>query len=672
MLAIPGWALLSLGRAWYQWRGLQRWIVAIGLGIAFYPVLYYTTRALLPGLRFGPHQIGLLLLLMALFAALRLRRHVRSLFTLDGMEWIAVAVFGMTLFTRIWIIRGQPYPAWSDSLHHTLLTQLTAGLGQLPFTLEPYAPVPLAEYHLGLYALTGAAASLARVPAHTALLWTAQLLNGLCGLGVYLVLDRKCGRVGAILGAVVVGLLSHQPAFYVNWGRFTQVASQTILLIAWLVTWEALKGWRQAPGAQSLSAHWWPMSLAAMLNGALYLLHFRVAVFYLPLLLITLAWELWQERSHSARLQLVLGSAVIGALSVAVILPALSAAFAGFATRTAGPAVGGREWVTAEGIQQTSRQYFEYSWNTVPELAARTWLLVLAGLAGVAGLLRRNKLVLASLAWTAALVALANGYRLGVTWLSLTNLGAILIMLYLPIGLVIGATGEQLLGIGPAASRLGWSRGLVAAALACGFVGSHARAADIEGFRYFVTREDIGAMDWIRENTPADSLFAVNTFFWLPYAPHGTDAGYWIPYLTGRQTTAGVMLLTLAGDEYQPWILALARAAEELESNHTAVKSLQSLGVDYVYLGRMGDFSGPGLSADLLSQSSLARLCYHEGGVSIYQIITQGVPLCPGNASSGRPASGESVSGTAAAEVKTGKWAFMGGRSDARLLFRHL
>ena len=65
------------------------------------------------------------------------------------------------------------------------------------------------------------------------------------------------------------------------------------------------------------------------------------------------------------------------------------------------------------------------------------------------------------------------------------------------------------------------------------------------------TGEDIAAMEWIRGHTEPDALFAVNTYFWLPHHPHGTDAGYWIPYFTGRQMTAAVMLLSGATPEYK-------------------------------------------------------------------------------------------------------------------------
>ena len=127
-------------------------------------------------------------------------------------------------------------------------------------------------------------------------------------------------------------------------------------------------------------------------------------------------------------------------------------------------------------------------------------------------------------------------------------------------------------------------------------------------------------MDWIRENTPPDALFAVNTYFWLPYAPHGTDAGYWIPYFTGRQTTAGVMLLDLGSDEYFLGTVEISRKVEELELDNSSLAELQALGVDYVYVGSNGDFSGPGLDAARLSQAENVTLVFQYAQVSILQI----------------------------------------------------
>ena len=129
-------------------------------------------------------------------------------------------------------------------------------------------------------------------------------------------------------------------------------------------------------------------------------------------------------------------------------------------------------------------------------------------------------------------------------------------------------------------------------------------------------------MEWIKENTPPDALFAVNTYFWLPRAPHGTDAGYWIPYFTGRQMTAGVMLLSLGGNDYRSTVVEMSQVVEQLEVDNDALEDLQALGVDYVYVGKKGDFSGPGLDANQMSQAKNTEVVHQSGGVTILQLTS--------------------------------------------------
>lgn len=614
MLTLPGWAILTINDRWRQWKGLQRWIVAVGMSVAFYPVFFYAIRFTIPFLTVGPYKMGALLFAFAAVVGWRMCEHWKEQFAFDRLEWVAVGIFGMTLFTRFWIIRDHPYPAWSDSLHHTLLTQLTAVQGKLPVDMDPYFPIPLGQYHLGLYALSATVQWLAQVPAHTALLWTAQMLNGLCGLGVYLVLDRKVGRVGAVVGAAVVGLLSHQPAWYVNWGRFTQISSQTILLIAWLVTWEAIALWKR-PWQEYKAKIFWNTAMAAVLAGAVFLLHFRVAAFYIPLLTISIMWELWKARQDKRVASVILGTIAIGIASLIVVTPALWEAVGIYITTNL------NRVSTATGeISETMQRYYEFPWHTVPLLAARPWLIVLASIGAIVGLLKRNKLVTTCLVWMVTLYLVGKAYLLGLPLLSVTNMGAILIMLYLPIGLVIGSATEKALTLRGPRWRERATRLVVALVLVAGFVASHIRVTEIELYRYFVTSEDIAAMDWIRENTPADARFAVNTHFWLPRAPHGTDAGYWIPYFTGRRTTAGVMLLSLGAKEYVSSIVEMSRAVERLEIDNTSLAELRALGVDYVYIGQKGDFSGPGLNATQLAQAENVSVLHQNGGVSILQI----------------------------------------------------
>jgi hypothetical protein len=495
MLTLPGWAVLTFHGSWRQWKGLQRWIVAIGTSIAFYPVFFYGIRSIFPFLTLGPYKMGGLLLVCAAIVGWRMRRDWREQFTFDRLEWLAIGVLGITLFTRFWIIRDRPYPAWSDSLHHTLLTQLTAVQGRLPFEMDPYAPISLSQSHLGLYSLSATVQWLAQVPAHSALLWISQMLNGLCGLGVYLVLDRKTGRLGAVVGSLVVGLLSHQPAFYVNWGRFSQGASQAILLIAWLVTWEAVGAWRLS-WRQYKARILWNTFIGAVLTGAVFLLHFRVAAFYIPLLALSVMWELWKACLARRVGPVLLGIVIIGVAALLVVSPALWGAW-----HIYGSSGMQKVEIASSEVSQTIQAYYEFPWRSVLTLGVHPWLAVLACLGCVVSLVRRSKLVVACLLWVVVLYLMGSAYILRVPILSVTNLGGVLIMLYLPVGLVIGCATRELLALMGAQWRERIVRIIAALVLVTGFVASHVRVTEVETYRYFVTPGDVVAMDWIRKNT---------------------------------------------------------------------------------------------------------------------------------------------------------------------------
>jgi len=615
MLLLPGWAMLAVSGLWRRWEGLQRWIVAISLGIAFYPVFFYGLRFVLPQLALGPYKLGVFLCLCAILFVWRMRHDWRQIVRFDYLEWTALGVSGMTLFIRFWVIRAQPFPAWSDSLHHTLLTQLTAVQGRLPLTLAPYFPVPLQQYHLGLYALSGVVQWLAHVPAHTALLWAAQVLNGLCGIGTYFVLDRKVGRVGAIVGAALVGLLAHHPAFYVNWGRFTQVAGQALLLPAWLVTWEAIRAFQNT----RKQAHWL-IGFAALLTGGMFLLHFRVAIFYALLLGPLLLWEVWRAHKAQCLWRVVLAIVLIGSVTLLVITPAVWSA-----GQTYLQAASNQKDIQPE-YRTALQRFYDFPLESWPYLMARPWLLVVVAMSFVWGMfVRHKKFIGLVLLWTLCLFLLGYAYVLDIPFLKVTNFGAVAIMLYLPFGLVVGAASDALWRY----VNIRWMTLmtalkpflLVAFSLLC-FMSSHVRVSELELFRYFVTQDDVAAMHWINQHMPPDALFAVNTEMWLSEMPHGTDAGYWIPYFTNRLTTAGVMLSYLNPTHFLE-VAEMSRAVKGLEQDPAGIVALRASGVDHIYVGQKGHFSEPGLNVTQLKALAGVTLVYEQGGVFIFAIQPQ-------------------------------------------------
>jgi hypothetical protein len=625
---VPGWALLSLRGAWRAWAPLQAWAVALALGVAFYPVLFFVVRLLPAGVTLGRSSLTLLLAGLGLAAAAALRRDARQVVRFSALEWLAVGVVAVTVGTRAWVAHLEPFPAWTDSLHHVLLTELTAAQGRLPENMEPYFAVPLALYHLGLYGATASVQLLAGVPAHTALLWVAQLLNGLCGLGVYLVLDRRVGRLPAVVGAIVAGLVSHQPAFYVNWGRFTQLAGQTVMLPAWLVAWEALRrgahvatppreaaaddGERRSGDDGGLA----PLALhACLLVAGVLLLHYRVAIFFVVLLAATLAAELWRARDEPrVRRRLLAGAFVLGLGSLVLAGPGFLRAASGYAHgQWAAILFRGGLFATGDDRLSGDPEYFHFSRESIAYLAGgEATLLAVAALAAFA-LLRRNVLAAIVVAWTAALVALGEVHRLSVPLLNVTNAGAVLILLYLPASLLVAAGVHELLAWRGAGRPLRVAT--LGAFLVLGVVGARARVTELEPARFFVTPADLRAMRWIADNTAPNAVFAVRTVFWLPGFPHGTDAGYWIPYLAGRRTTVGPMIAHL-GPRYANWAIDMGRMVVALPQDEAALVELYKRGVRYVYLGARGDPA----DAHRLAVSPHLALRYADGGAYVFEV----------------------------------------------------
>jgi hypothetical protein len=147
-----------------------------------------------------------------------------------------------------------------------------------------------------------------------------------------------------------------------------------------------------------------------------------------------------------------------------------------------------------------------------------------------------------------------------------------------------------------------------------------ARAVEILPNNQFVRAADIPSMNWIRANTPPDARFAVNTLYYSPEFMYGTDGGYWIPYFTDRRTTAGTMLFTLGMTSIRAQIAGMSQAVKRLEQDNTALDELRRLGVGYIYIGKAGNFSGPGLDPTRLRQAAGVSVVYQSDGVTILQI----------------------------------------------------
>lgn len=137
----------------------------------------------------------------------------------------------------------------------------------------------------------------------------------------------------------------------------------------------------------------------------------------------------------------------------------------------------------------------------------------------------------------------------------------------------------------------------------------------------YVQADDLPAMDWIRNNTPASARFMVNTFhfdFSDDYVL-GSDAGYWLPLLAGRATITAPMTYTAeraASPDFLQRLVAFNRLNGNLNTPE-AMALLQKEGITHVYVGQRG---GPIAAAELMKSPNF-KLVYQSGSAYVFELV---------------------------------------------------
>jgi hypothetical protein len=244
------------------------------------------------------------------------------------------------------------------------------------------------------------------------------------------------------------------------------------------------------------------------------------------------------------------------------------------------------------------------------------------------GFWRRQRGVLFVALWWFALFVITNP-----SWVWLPGTGAIsnfalFVALYIPAALLIGNVLGWLMRF--AEGRAWWLVLGAVSVIAIGTVGARRRIEDIHiPAHSLVTRPDLEAMAWIRENTPEDARFLVNSFpAYGNTLVAGSDAGWWMPLLSGRGNSLpplnygaeqGVSPDLVDSVNEVTWRLQ----EMELDDPET-VSMLCERGLSHVYIGqRQGrvNYGGPHvLDLDEMLASSSYSLLYKKDRVAILKI----------------------------------------------------
>jgi hypothetical protein len=531
--------------------GVIRFAQEIAIGLSFWPVLFLVTT--LAQLSWSPNVARFFfgVLVLALIAIVVRKRDLRRP---DLVESMAIVLMAIVAFTRIRQIENIVLPLWVDSVHHTMIVRLLIDHGRLPDSYAPFIPQSSFYYHWGFHAVAAFVGwisgliSAAEVP--RLILAFGQLLNVLIFVAVYCAgaaLFRS--RRTALLAATLATLVSLFPAFYVSWGRYTQLCGLLVLPALASSFWK-------------LGRHPDPRRAfeVGLLGAGLVLIHVRVAIFFAILAVILSAILILQRRRKglawcaSAGAVSLLVTApwivhVVRAPQVRKIVAPARAELAQWEASNAAP--NDIVWAPHNTFlfSLSSGGLFGFSpfrFGTAKRIAAIAWWIVLVLLLQRKAMRKRRGLdrrgfnrrdgwrMAVLCGWMVITALLINLDRIGLPRMRIVTNVAAIITLFLPLS-ILGAHLIRFVcdEVVPPSRRRGV---LLAATVVIALAGASRILHIVNPDTVLATSADVRALEWIRTHTPPDARFAVGVQPWIGGAYIGIDGGYWIPLIAGRES----------------------------------------------------------------------------------------------------------------------------------------
>lgn len=584
LFTLPGLAFL----AWLPLEKNISWLdtlaLAVGLSMALIPVLLGFVTLI--GQKISPTFLWLSLAVCLLLVSGRVyyylvRPHPR-LPKFSTWDIAALGLLVMGIAVDLIAVRELRFPLWTDSYHHTVITRLIIEQGQIPSNYQPYYPLEQFTYHFGFHAITAFVAILAHLNPAQAVLITGQIITALTGLTIYAMVVQLSGsRRIAFFAAATVLFINHLPSFYVNWGRYTQLAGQTLLPIFALVIVQILQ-------RQRIEWRW--LLAAIILAAGLFFVHYRVMVFGLMFIAAygmaqPVRWIYGKKQLGSLLSRITL----IGTGSLLLVSPWLWHISRAFLAKILIPS----EFSTTLAKEAAGRgNYFDFHLTDLltSGLNPPTWILVGVGL--LFSLRYYKVLGRTCLIWIVLIIAGAYVHYIGPNLYSMT---IALLALYLP-GAVLAALalekgwqvwnylGRKFIPAGPW-RLLAKEVRLAGLVIVLTYFGLQRMSIALPQ-NGFVRPADEQAIEWIQQHTPTSAKFLVNSVFWQPAVIEGRDAGWWLPLLARRETN--VPLQRYLDDGSLEFILNTNQLARELENFRKPEESLDFLkrhNLRYIYIG---------------------------------------------------------------------------------------
>lgn len=620
---LPGWGLLSA--FWPDWnlkRGIEKFCLAAGLSLGLFPILILLSYSI--HLQFGAMYAWGPLILSATYLIWRNRSEItiRKIFIVPNwLEWenlnLAVVLFFIVI-VRLWVIRGIEYPMWGDSYQHTAIAQLLLDNKGLFQSWLPYAPYKTLTVQYGFPAYVAIFSWLSKMPAAQACLWTGQIINFIAIIGIYpLALRLSNGNkwIGT-LTLLIAGLLMPLPMMYLNWGRYAQLAGQAILPVLIYLGWDTFDGSPFDLRKILITG----IVLAGMLI-TYYRMIFYFSTFFIAWLLF---WAISNLKISWKKWQIFFTTAIATALtSLLIVLPWLIHVYG--STLSLGVESG---LTTSSPIENIRLDYLV--WKEVSNFVP-IYLIILSVIALLWAIIKRKWMIGGIGFWIILISAVKAGQTIHLPGANMMQSFAVLIFLYIPMSLLAGWLAGQI------AQWFENSKVLYARVYLSLFLiglsawGGYSLKSIVSPADYsLVTRPDSRAMDWIEKNIPSDAIFLVEGFrIYDGKSAVGSDAGWWLPLLTGRRNTMPPQyaLLNEVSDpvDYSKKVIDLVATLEQNSPGSSiGLHAICSMNVTHIYIGQGEGMIGSGarqlFNRESLQTSGFFDELYHQDRISIFSI----------------------------------------------------
>jgi hypothetical protein len=633
VLWLPGRLLLRLTH-WDVYLDFgQRSAAAVGLSMAAIPLVMLWTTAV--GFSWNRTTIlAAFIVLVLVYILLIILGEIRFLSETGFLarDWLracisrplkvspaalcVLAIFFISLFVRLAMVRDLAAPAWVDSVHHATLIRLILEQGAFPSSYQPYMNLETASYHPGFHSLATVFIWLSGLELSQALLLFGQVLNALTIFSVYLLtMTFTHDQVSGLVAALVTGLITPMPAYYASWGRYTQLAGLIILPAAFFFIRHWLDDSRENGLRASLQRGnrqaFFSLILAAIACGGLFLTHYRVVVYLACLILAYLITSLIQSLAHhTLRRDLWKVFGAIGLLALISVL----------ATLPWWPSSLRSLFVPAVSLVGSRAPFSDFTWTLLTSGLGR-YTLGLAVLGLLWAAFQRRWFALTLFLWIAFLLIAANLSVFSLPGGVLMNNTSVVIMLFMPISVACGYLVGWVVNGWHKLIPLRWQpaywTGLLIAGAALAFIGGRSLLPLMNPITLLYRQADHAAMGWIAENIPPKETILINPFLWGYGLYAGSDGGAWVTPLSGRVTAPPPALYGLDfGDQSIKQVSEFNRQVIELASDPAALNTLlRKNSIRYVYLGARSGV----LSPKILLESGLFRLLYEYEGTWVFE-----------------------------------------------------